>query len=675
MSFAAPASYWYLKQFPLADMVKHVDYIVYMTYDLHGQWDYHNEWAQDGCKSGACLRSHVNVTETYYTLAMITKAGVPTNRIAVGVSSYGRSFKMAQAGCTGPLCEFTANADNTSQAQPGECTNTAGYISNAEINRIISVNDGVKSWYDSETDSNYAVWDNTQWVAYMTDEVKESRKKRWEALDFAGTVDWAVDLAEFTGDDGSTDGTCNNDDDDCQDETFDHWEACDKPPTGHFDDLTDAMINSWPTACAPQYTLQLLAGLLKDAMDNYTSIMKDHYDDKFKTYAKAVSGSADSQFHDFMMKHGNEYFTCDVMEVSLCCSFCHNCKYCFPTGPCERTKTNKEVRSLDGLEDDHENLYDGELAYNGTHIVKSLELRGDLDPSRNKVLIQSYKKVKEPCPPDFSQRGYGPTKPYEQSVYWTMDSSKSDKFYADLLDETGVPKDKVGFGTRKNIDTCYATKAKEGDGNSCWNSGYEFNAPYPKNYGANDVTNPKTLAEKGLDNSANLPDQIQSAIAELQAEAYLGDPFALVDAVALPIMMIVQGVESMSLVVQTADKIEEQERKAIILAFVSAILFFIPVAGEVLGTVAEVADIAAIISVLGAAGNAALDIYTIVDDPKNAPLAIVGLVMAPLALADVAAVAKAAQIRRGMSTQDIAKLGNRVAQRLDKVKAITGACK
>jgi hypothetical protein len=61
----------------------------------------------------------------------------------------------------------------------------------------------------------------------------------------------------------------------------------------------------------------------------------------------------------------------------------------------------------------------------------------------------------------------------------------------------------------------------------------------------------------------------------MQADTFMGDTFSLIDAVGLPIMMIVQGVKSMSLVVQTADKIAE-ERKAIILAFVSAILFFIP---------------------------------------------------------------------------------------------------
>jgi len=45
VSFAAPASYWYLKNFPIKVMANIVDYVVYMTYDLHGQWDVGNKWA------------------------------------------------------------------------------------------------------------------------------------------------------------------------------------------------------------------------------------------------------------------------------------------------------------------------------------------------------------------------------------------------------------------------------------------------------------------------------------------------------------------------------------------------------------------------------------------------------------------------------------------------------
>lgn len=68
LSIAAPASYWYLKQFPIAAMSELLDYIVYMTYDLHGQWDAGNKWATPGCPTGNCLRSHVNRTLTMDSL-------------------------------------------------------------------------------------------------------------------------------------------------------------------------------------------------------------------------------------------------------------------------------------------------------------------------------------------------------------------------------------------------------------------------------------------------------------------------------------------------------------------------------------------------------------------------------------------------------------------------------
>ena len=46
VSVAAPASFLYLKGFPITEMSKVVSYIVYMTYDMHGQWDYGNAWSE-----------------------------------------------------------------------------------------------------------------------------------------------------------------------------------------------------------------------------------------------------------------------------------------------------------------------------------------------------------------------------------------------------------------------------------------------------------------------------------------------------------------------------------------------------------------------------------------------------------------------------------------------------
>jgi len=63
VSIAAPVSFHYLKQYPIQNMEKFLDYIVFMTYDLHGQWDYANKWTSPGCAQGNCLRSQVNMTD------------------------------------------------------------------------------------------------------------------------------------------------------------------------------------------------------------------------------------------------------------------------------------------------------------------------------------------------------------------------------------------------------------------------------------------------------------------------------------------------------------------------------------------------------------------------------------------------------------------------------------
>ncbi|GCB21695.1 killer toxin subunits alpha/beta [Aspergillus awamori] len=197
ITIAAPSSYWYLKGFPIKKMAPILDYIIYMTYDLHGQWDSNNQWSQLGCPTGNCLRSDVNLTETIGSLVMITKAGVPSNQVVVGVTSYGRSFAMAEAGCYGPQCQFLGSADD-SQAAPGPCTQTAGYIANAEIEAILANSSRVtKSYIDATSDTNILVYDDTQWVGWMSDGVKSTRKSLYKRLAMGGTTDWATDLQKY----------------------------------------------------------------------------------------------------------------------------------------------------------------------------------------------------------------------------------------------------------------------------------------------------------------------------------------------------------------------------------------------------------------------------------------------------------------------------------------------
>jgi chitinase len=204
-SVTAPASYWYLKQFPIDAISDVVDYLVFMTYDLHGQWDYGNAYADPGCPDGNCLRSHVNLTETINALSMVTKAGVPNTQVVVGVASYGRSFKMTEAGCWTEMCTYTGP---DSGALPGECTETGGYIANAELDTIIADNPTSEVYWDSDAFSNILVYNDTEWVSYMNSSNKAVRTLLYEVYGFLGTADWAIDLqSDGDGSDSSSSST------------------------------------------------------------------------------------------------------------------------------------------------------------------------------------------------------------------------------------------------------------------------------------------------------------------------------------------------------------------------------------------------------------------------------------------------------------------------------------
>lgn len=79
---------------------------------------------------------------------------MPNNKIFVGEGSYGRTFRMAKDGCWGPMGDCTGTKFQ-SDATPGRCTNTSGYLAMAEINEIIKTNAGTAQYfYDSGSQSD-----------------------------------------------------------------------------------------------------------------------------------------------------------------------------------------------------------------------------------------------------------------------------------------------------------------------------------------------------------------------------------------------------------------------------------------------------------------------------------------------------------------------------------------
>ncbi|KAL2812789.1 hypothetical protein BDW59DRAFT_167716 [Aspergillus cavernicola] len=285
-----------------------VDYIIYMTYNLHGQWDYGSTWAQDGCPAGNFLRSHVNLTETMLSLAMITKAGVATKQVVVGVTSYGRGFEMTDADCTGPMCTFTGP---DSGATPSRCTNTAGYIANAEIDLLISDNNSTQVLFDGDTDSDLIIYDSVQWVAYMTNTAKSTRTEYYQSLNMAGTSEWAIDLESF----GSSD-----------DDSMTEWDPC----TSMYDtlDAIEANASNIPDYCMNTYIVGVQHATLNESLANYTDIINDGYDDKFDAYSGYITELIPEELKLYMAANASRYFTCKTETYIQCCKDCSNAYAC-----------------------------------------------------------------------------------------------------------------------------------------------------------------------------------------------------------------------------------------------------------------------------------------------------------------------------------------------------------
>lgn len=86
----------------------------------------------------------------------------------------------------------------TSTATKGPCTDTAGYISNAEIQDIINTPGRVNyNYVDEKSHSNILVYDNTQWVGWMSPEIKARRSTMYQMVQMGGIAEWAIDLETF----------------------------------------------------------------------------------------------------------------------------------------------------------------------------------------------------------------------------------------------------------------------------------------------------------------------------------------------------------------------------------------------------------------------------------------------------------------------------------------------
>ncbi|KAF7157662.1 hypothetical protein CNMCM5623_002036 [Aspergillus felis] len=562
ISIALPASYWYLKQYPVQKIAKFVDYFIYMTYDLHGQWDVDNKSAIPGCPAGNCLRSHVNITETHDAMVMITKAGVEARQIVIGVSSYGRSFRMNDASCSGPFCTYAGDRTH-SMAYAAPCTATGGYIANAELNDIIK-NHGsysiVKSYIDRDSNSNILIYGNpgaVDWVAYIDGDLKASRINWIKGLNFGGSTDWAIDLQDYSNNENGDD---SNDDDGVgsDDEAGDDTPTCpsDKNP-GTLDGLA-AQADSLDPDCVNLFAMDILYSQLLDSLSLFQTNSQD-YDDKFGWYEKWTKEQIRPRIDDFMKLgdgKGLQYFDCY-------------------------------------------------WAYTGRD------------------------ETKDSC--------LGMPHIWDMSEGWSIrfDLVNKQGFFDALAAETGIDESWVTFGDETSDYVCADPgDVRPGAGHVPCRKLYRKKLNYPQKASDDNihVGNPKKLIEASMGNVTALRTSLLSSYLSVGLSFYDDGPKdgSATDAVvaySMPILQLAEAISSMKDIKDIGEKAKEEAKKELIFKILSIVFMVIPFVGEALGPlIGSAATVARIALLIGEAGNGALTVADIIEDPSSAPFAILGLI-------------------------------------------------
>ncbi|KFY75145.1 hypothetical protein V499_04844 [Pseudogymnoascus sp. VKM F-103] len=183
------------------------------------------------------------------------------------------------------------------------------------------------------------------------------------------------------------------------------------------------------------------------------------------------------------------------------------------------------------------------------------------------------------------------------------------------------------------------------------NDGFWYDYPNPA--GKIEIPNPKSIIGRNYTQMRGLTIRIENENKDADISLSMVSHSDIVDSGSLPALMIQFAITNMNKIVETANEIIEQERKAFIANFLMAFLMFIPMAGATAGALGS-AFLRTMLNVAGELASIGIGIYEVVDDPNNALLTIFGMLLRGVSLKPFREVAQA---RRNMKSGELDKLG------------------
>lgn len=168
--------------YEIPEIAKYIDWVNIMAYALHGAWE--DETGHHTAMWGGLP----NVPDC---LKAWQDAGMPSNKINLGVATYGRSFTLLfedENGIEAPV---------TGAGQPGKYTRGHGILSYYEF--CMREWDFVTPWYHSKAGKPYASRGD-QWIGYETpNSLRYEVKTLVNYNCLHGIAIWALGYDDFTG--------------------------------------------------------------------------------------------------------------------------------------------------------------------------------------------------------------------------------------------------------------------------------------------------------------------------------------------------------------------------------------------------------------------------------------------------------------------------------------------
>ena len=178
------------KGYEVAEVAKHVDFINMMAYDLHGAWEKtvgHNAplFARENEED---KQATLNVD---YAVRYWIHLGAPSEKLVLGLGTYGRAFTLAKSS------KYVPGSEAKGAGVKGKFSREPGFLSFYEVCEKVQK----KSWkveWDSEAMVPYA-HKGRDWVGFDNELSLIIKVNYAKKMKLGGIMFWSLDLDDFTG--------------------------------------------------------------------------------------------------------------------------------------------------------------------------------------------------------------------------------------------------------------------------------------------------------------------------------------------------------------------------------------------------------------------------------------------------------------------------------------------